>query len=112
MDDESNVYIYSNTSNDASTSTELLNDIMIHAALMQSLCETRNHIKATSSKQKFETKDNKIYEVPVTEDDVTDDESSLSENISSQNEPIIQKKMDPVDVVFPKKEFTERTIWK
>jgi hypothetical protein len=36
VDDESHVYIYSRSSNDASTSTELLNDIMIHAALMQS----------------------------------------------------------------------------
>jgi hypothetical protein len=59
----------------------------------------------TSSKQKFETKDNKIYEVPVTEDDVTDDEYSVSESISSHNETIVQKKMDPVYVVLPKEDL-------
>ena len=110
VDDESHVYIYSRSSNDASTSTELLNDIMIHAALMQSLCETRNHFRKTSSKQKFETKDNKIYEVPVTEDDVTDDEYSVSESISSHNETIVQKKMDPVYVVLPKEDLDQNLL--
>jgi hypothetical protein len=83
---------------------------MIHAALMQSLCETRNHFRKTSSKQKFETKDNKIYEVPVTEDDVTDDEYSVPESISRHNETITQKKMDPVCVVLPKEDLDQNLL--
>ena len=98
LDDESSSYLYENASKEDVTNTELLEDIMMHAALMQSLCE-RNNINYTS-KHNSEYKDRKIYEPQIMSDEtpkiVEPTSLTLNEN---------RKIMDPVFVLISKSEL-------
>ncbi|XP_076101999.1 uncharacterized protein LOC143071525 isoform X2 [Mytilus galloprovincialis] len=97
LDDESASYLYENAKKEDVTNTELLEDIMIHAALMQSLCQ-RNNINYYS-KQTFESKDRKIYEPKITTDETPQIEEPTSLALTEN-----RKTMEPVFVLLPKRE--------
>ncbi|XP_076102000.1 uncharacterized protein LOC143071525 isoform X3 [Mytilus galloprovincialis] len=97
LDDESASYLYENAKKEDVTNTELLEDIMIHAALMQSLCQ-RNNINYYS-KQIFESKDRKVYEPKITTDETPQIEEPTSLALIEN-----RKTMEPVFVLLPKRE--------
>lgn len=95
LDDESSSYLYENANKKDVTNTELLEDIMIHAALMQSLCQrnNRNYIP----KQIFECKDRKIYEPQIMAEETPQIEEPTSLALNEN-----RKIMEPVFVLLPK----------
>ncbi|XP_052086108.1 uncharacterized protein LOC127723514 [Mytilus californianus] len=98
LDDESSSYLYENANKEDVTNTELLEDIMIHAALMQSLCQRNN--RKYISKQIFECKDRLIYIPKITADETPQIEEPTSLALNEN-----RKIMEPVFVLLPKSEL-------
>lgn len=103
-DIESSAYLYKNSSREWSTDT--IEDIMVHRALLQSLCNSKKYNRKQFTKQTVETKDKKIYSTPVTK--VCEKDNNSTDNIKSEaNEILPQKVMVPVYVVLPKEELQD-----
>lgn len=103
-DIESSAYLYKNSSREWSTDT--IEDIMVHRALLQSLCDSKIYNRKQFRKQTVETKDKKIYSTPVTK--VCGKDNNSTDNIKSEaNEILPQKVMIPVYVILPKEELQD-----
>lgn len=93
-------YMYSNSNKESETNTELLEDIMIHAALMQSICQRSPRVPS----EIHDTKCKKIYEVDNVAGGV-ESESDVESASFSTNTEANKTVMEPVYVIVPRKEI-------
>lgn len=96
-------YMYTDKNKTLETNTELLEDIMVHAALMQSICQT-NCQRMPRKVQINDTKCKKIYTVEDNANVSPDDSEIVHQPtaVAALNEK--RTVMEPVYVIVPRKE--------